>query len=155
MRTLRASLFALLICFTGLALAQSSGQINSITPMTRDLGALQTLTAAGAATTTSADQTGFNVSRVICVFRQASFTGTPSTTFKIQNKDAASGQYYDLIQSAAITSSTTATPIAAGGGLPVTTNVSSALPVARTWRTSVTVGGTSPGVTATVGCSVQ
>jgi hypothetical protein len=137
-------------------IAQAVENFNAITPLTRDLGALVRMTAQGAATVTSADQSGFNASRVICVFNQASHTGTPSSTFKIQNKDGASGAYYDLIVSAAITDDTTPTAIYAGAGLAATTNVSAVIPLARTWRVSVTVGGTAtPKVTGTVGCSVQ
>lgn len=137
------------------AVAQPSGSFQALTPITRDLGALTTLTAGTAATTNSADQNGYNVSRVICVFRQSTYQNSPSTTFKIQNKDAASGQYYDLVTSAAVTTSTSASAIAAGAGVATASNVSIGLPIAKTWRTSVTVGGTTPVVTGTIGCSVQ
>lgn len=137
------------------AIAQSAGQVQAITPLTRDIGSVKTFTAQGAATVTSADQTGYNVARVVCVYRQSTSTGSPSTTFKIQNKDAISAQYYDLVQSSAITD-TTATKLAAGAGVATTANVSIGFPVAAKWRVSITVGGSStPTVTGTVGCSVQ
>lgn len=136
------------------ASGQAAGQVQVVGPLTRDNGAIQTLTAQGAATLNSADQSGFNVTRVICVFRQSATGGTPSTTFSIQNKDAASGQYYSIITSAAITANSV-NFITAGGDVTTTTNVGAGVPIARTWRTSTTVGGTTPAVTATIGCSVQ
>lgn len=144
--------------FASPAFAQSSGQVQVVGPLTRDLGAVQTFTAQGAATVNSADQSGFNVSRVVCVFRQSTFTGTPSVTFKIQNKDAKSGQYYDLITSSAITTSTSPSAISAGAGLTTAANVSNGnLPIAAKWRTSTVfaTGTGTPLVTGTVGCSVQ
>lgn len=140
-----------------IALPQGQPQaITAVTPMTRDAGALKVLTAQGAGTVTTADQSGYNVSAVTCVFAQSTFTGSPSTTFKIQNKDVASGLYYDLVTSSAITSSTAANFLAAGKDTSTTANVSIGYPIARYWRVSATVGGSStPTVTATIGCSVQ
>jgi hypothetical protein len=125
-------------------------------PVTRDLGALKVMTAQGAGTVTSSDQVGFNVSRVVCAFAQSTFTGSPSTTFKIQNKDAVSGLYYDLITNSAVTTGLTASAISAGAGVATTANVGAGIPIAAKWRVSITVGGSStPTVTGTVGCSVQ
>lgn len=136
--------------------SQPAGNIQAITPLTRDLGSIRTMTAQGAATVTSADQTGYNVSRVICVFNQASHTGTPSSTFSIQNKDAASGNYYTLVTSSAITADTTPTPLAAGAGVATASNAAIGSPVAAIWRVSATIGGSAtPIVTGTIGCSVQ
>jgi hypothetical protein len=138
------------------AFGQASGAFQSIAPLTRDLGSIKTMTAQGAATITSADQSGFNVTRIICVFNQASHTGSPSSTFKIQNKDAASGNYYDLVTSSAITSDATATPLAAGGDITTSANLAAGIPIAAKWRVSATIGGSStPVVTGTIGCSVQ
>lgn len=137
----------------------SSGALQSIYPLTRDTAALSTFTARTAATVNSADQSGFNVTRVICAFNQSSYTGAPSTTFSIQNKDAASGKYYTLVTSAAITSATTLNvpiPLAVGGSVISSANLSAGIPIARTWRVSTTVAGTStPTIWGTVGCSVQ
>lgn len=156
----------ILVAAVALALAASSasaqiasGAVQVIAPMTRDLGAVQTHTARTAGTTYSSDQSGFNVSRIVCVFNQSSYTGNPSTTFSIQNKDAASGNYYTLVTSAAITSATglnTPVTLAAGAGVNASANAASNLPIARNWRTSTTVAGSStPTVWGTVGCSVQ
>lgn len=136
------------------AFAQTSGAVQAQSPLTRDLGAIQTLTNQVAGTVNSADQSGFNASRVTCVFNMASRVGTPSATFKIQNKDAASGLYYDLIESSSISNLATPTPVSAGSGITTTANLATNRPLARTWRTSVTVSG-STSLTGTVGCTVQ
>ena len=146
---------ALALTFAQPAFPQASGQVQAITPLTRDLGALRTLASQGPATVTTADQNGLNVSRVICVWRQSTGTVSSSTQFKIQNKDAASGQYYDLITSASIPVGTATNVIAAGAGLVDETNVRKAIPIAKTWRVSITVSGSTAVVSGTIGCSVQ
>lgn len=144
-----------LLAFALPALSQPSAAVQSINPLSRDLpAALVTLTAQGAGTVNSADQTGYNVSRITCVFRESVSGGTPSSTFAIQGKDAASGQYYTMLTSAAITTNSV-NPIYAGAGVTTTANVSAGLPIPRVWRVTTTVGGTTPAVTATIGCSVQ
>lgn len=157
MRKLTAFLFAaVLAAFALPALPQGQPQaVQVYAPLTRPLTAI-TMTAQHAATVNSATQNGYNTSRVVCVFNQASHTGSPSSTFSIQNRDIASGSWYSLITSAAITADTTPTVIAAGAGLPVTSNVSSPLPIASSWRVTLTVAGSAtPVVTGTIGCSVQ
>src|SRR5258708_15488178 len=63
-----------------------------------------TLTAQGAGTVNSADQPGFGVLNLLCVFNTSAQTGTPSTTFSIQNKDVlGSGLYYSIITTTPIT----------------------------------------------------
>ena len=156
MKRILGALLATALLVASSAFAQPTSATQSITPLTRDLGALKTLTAQGAATVNSADQNGYNVSRVVCVLNQASHTGTPSTTFKLQNKDAASGAYYDLITSAATTADATPNFISAGAGVATTANVGAGVPLAKTWRVSVIVAGSAtPVITGTVGCSVQ
>jgi hypothetical protein len=136
------------------AFSQPAANIFATTPLTRDTGALITHTAA-AVGANSADQSGFNVSRVICVLRVTAITGTtPTITFTIQNKDAASLQYYNLLVSPSITTAST-NFIAVGADLPNVANVSQGLPIARTWRVITTIGGTTPAVTSTLGCSIQ
>lgn len=137
--------------------AQAGGAVQAIAPLTRDLGALSTFTAKGASTVSAADQNGYNVSRVVCAFNQATSTGAHSTTFSIQNKDTASGLYYTLVQSAAMTSVTTYPIIlAAGAGVASASAVSVGLPIAQKWRVQTVIAGTlTPTITGTVGCSVQ
>lgn len=159
MKTIRTLLAlcvaAALSISAGFAVAQPSGQVQSVNPLTRDLGSLRTMTGQAAATVTTADQNGFNVSRVVCVFRQSTNVGTPSTTFSIQNKDAASGQYYSILTSAAVTTGASVNFIAAGAGLVDSANVRSSFPLAKTWRVSATITGATATVTGTIGCSVQ
>lgn len=119
-----------------------------------DTAALITLSAAGAGTTNSADQTNYNSRGANCAFNQSAHTGTPSTTFSIQVKDIASGLYVTMLTSAAITADATPTMLTVSAGTPNTANVSDGRPLSRTWRVSATVGGTTPAVTATIGCSV-
>lgn len=156
MRLLRFILpFIFLATLATPALPQPSGAVQAIAPLTRSLGALTTLTAHAAGTVNSSDQSGYNVSRVTCTFNQSAHTGTPSTTFKIQNKDAASGLYTDLITSAAITGDATPGAIHAGAGVATTANIGAGVPIAATWRVASIIAGSSPVVTGTVGCSVQ
>lgn len=136
------------------SIAQTAGQIFSVNPLTRDLGALKTLSALTPQTVVTADQNGFNVSRVICVYNQTAHTSSPVVTTVIQNKDAASGAYYTLLSSANITADNVPTPISVGAGLVNSSNVSAAVPIARTWRVVIGVTG-SGSATGTLGCSVQ
>lgn len=157
MRLLRSALAILFLSLfvAAPAMPQPSGAVQSIAPLTRSLGTIRALTAATAATYNSADQTGYNVSRIICTLNQSAHTGTPSTTFKLQNKDASSGLYTDLLTSSATTADATPNAISAGAGVATTANVGAGIPIAALWRVSVIVAGTTPVVTGTVGCSVQ
>lgn len=156
---LKLKFLILTLCFALFSIAapvsaQPSAAVQAQTPMTRDLGAIQTFNAATAGTYDSADQSGFNVSRVTCVLNQSAEVGSMSTVFKIQNKDAASGQYYDLITSAATTANNTPNAITAGAGITTETNIAKNLPLARTWRTTATLVGTTS-MSGTIGCTVQ
>ncbi len=122
-------------------------------PGNSDGGALITNTAQAAATVSSPDQSGAEVTSVVCVFNQTANTAG-STTFSIQNKDAASGLYYNLVSSAAVTTANnTPSAIAAGAGVQASANVSSSLPIGATWRVTEVAAGTS--TTGTIGCSVH
>lgn len=134
--------------------AQPSGAVQSIYPTTRDTGALITMTAHAAGTYYSAVQSGYNVSTATCVLTQTAHTSSPSTTMTIQNYDAASASYYDVLVSAAITNDATTNPIVVGRGQAVTSNVSTSFPIAARWRIKVVQGGTGT-LTGTVGCSLQ
>lgn len=137
------------------AIAQSpSGSVQAIAPLTRDLGSIKTLTAVTPSTVVSTDQTGYNVSRIVCVMAISTKVGSSTATFTIQNKDAASGRYYDLVTSGTVTSASTATAISAGGGVTTTANVGAGIPIAKTWRVSTTIS-TATSLTGTIGCSVQ
>jgi hypothetical protein len=118
-----------------------------------DTGAILTLTAQAAGTVTSADQTNVNGRGLACTFNQSAHTGTPSTTFSIQYKDTASASYVTLLTSAAIANDATPTALFLAAGANVA-NSSDVRPLPHIWRVSATVGGSTPVVTATVGCSV-
>lgn len=140
------------------AFAQPAGAVQSVAPLSRDLpSALITFASTVPSTVNSADQTGYNVSRIICVMRQTSQVGSTSTTFAIQGKDKPSGQYYALVTSAAYATASLngVSPIALGAGLTDSANVRVAMPVPAIWRVSATVtGGTAVGI-GTIGCTVQ
>ncbi len=125
--------------------------------MTRNIGTLHTLTAqsvGGLGYVSSADQTGYNVTRVSCVINRTAATSSPSAVLVYQNKDAASGLYYNVVSSGAVTSSNVPTPLFFGAGVTSGANVGNPFPVAATWRTQVWFSGTGT-FTGTVGCTVQ
>lgn len=153
-RLLVAASFAAAALASAPSFAQPAGAMQAVSPLTRDLPVLSTFTAAGAGTVNSADQSGYNVSRITCVFRVASQSGTPSTVVTIQGKDSISGQYYTLLAGAAVTT-VSVNPYFVGAGVVSTANVSAGLPLPRFWRTSATTGGGTPSITGTIGCSVQ
>lgn len=139
------------------AFAQPAGAVQTVGPLTRDIGAAITFAATVPSTVNSPDKSGFNVSRIVCAMRQTSQVGSTSTTFAIQGKDAASGTYYTLLTSAAYTTASlnNTSPIALGAGLTDSANVRIAMPVPATWRVqAVITGGTQVGA-GTIGCSVQ
>jgi hypothetical protein len=114
-----------------------------------DLGAVLTL--AGATTAQfSPDLTNFNGRGVQIGINVTGLTGT-SVTIAVQGKDVASGQYYTLLSSAAITA-TGFTLLTIYPGGPSIANQSSPLVLPRTFRVSATPTGAT--VTATIGASV-
>jgi hypothetical protein len=141
-----------LSCIPAFAQNAPAAAIQSVTPMTRDKGAIITSTLQAAGTVVSPDQSGYNVSRVICVVVNTGGS-TPTVTLSLQNKDAASGQYYTVITGTVVTALNTPTPLSMGAGLATTANVSSGTPVAAKWRLSALFAGTT--TTGTIGCSVQ
>lgn len=122
---------------------------------TVDTGALITDTAAnGGVSVASTDQTSYNAKAITCVFAQSAHAGTPSIAMNIQGKDAASGLYYTLIQSAVTATVDAGTVVVSVGlGLPNSANVSAGLPIPATWRVDRYITGSSETVTGTIGCS--
>ncbi len=118
-----------------------------------DTGAIVSLSAAGAGTTNSADQTNIAGNGAKCVVDITVAGGTPTLTVTIQGKDTASGKYYTILTSAALASVST-TVLTVFPAAPVTANVSANDEIPHVWRLSAVVGGTTPAVTATAGCSV-
>jgi hypothetical protein len=118
-----------------------------------DLGALITLSGQGTGTVNATPQINPDGRGAMCTWNQSAHTGTPSSTFAIQFFDTASGSWVTLLTSAAQTNDSTPATLTVYPGAPATANVSANAPVPRQWRVSATVGGTSPSVTATVGCT--
>lgn len=126
---------------------------NSDQESNHDKPALLTLAAQGAGTVNGADQKNINARGVQIGLNITAIAGTTTVTVAIQGKDAASGQYYTLLQSAAI-SVTGFTLLTLYPGAPSVANLSSPQVLPATWRVIVTVAGTTPSATATVGASV-
>lgn len=83
-----------------------------------------------------------------------SIAGTsPSLTALIEGYDVASGKYYTLLTSAALTATGT-TVLTVYPGVTATANVSAAQALPKTWRVRYTIGGTAPAVTATIGANL-
>lgn len=148
--TLRRILAALsLVLFAGLlatpAGAYNEKQLNSDTP-------LISLSAQAAATVNSPDQA--NPTGHCALFDINLTTVTTATvTVTIQGKDLASSAYFTILASAGL-ASTGNTLLTVCPGSATTTNVSTAIPLPRTFRVSVGVVGASASVTGTVGVSV-
>lgn len=108
------------------------------------------LNAQGAGTVASALLGSDGAKGVVVVVNQASHTGTPSTTVTIQGYDVASGQTWTILASAAITADGV-TVLRVYPGLTAVANatVSDVLP--PVFKISVTVNGTTPAVTMSVG----
>lgn len=123
-----------------------------------DLGAVLSSSAQGAATVTSAQFINGDGSGVVCTFNQGAKTNTPSSTFSIQQYDAASDSYFTLVTSGAITANATPTPIAVYPGSQTASLPSGMVAIGvklpRIWRVSVTVAGSSPTISYTVGCNM-
>jgi hypothetical protein len=116
--------------------------------------ALVTLTAAGAGTTNSADQTNFYGKGVQLGVNISAKSGTISVVVNILGKDTASGQYYTLCSTAALTA-TGFTLLTLYPGTTAATNADCNAPLPMTWAAQVVSGtGTTPSVTLTVGASV-
>lgn len=118
-----------------------------------DYGAVITNTARVPATVHSADLTNFSGTGVMCVFNQTAHASSPSTTYSIEAKDSASGAYVSLLTSAANTADATPSFIVVHPGVAETANVSTGLPIPRTFRVTEVVGGTGS-TTGTIGCHV-
>ena len=119
-------------------------------PVNNNLGALATLTAASTGGN-SVDQNNAQCRGVVVGVNITAITGTsPTLTVTIQGKDTASGEYYTLLASAALTA-VGFTELMVYPGATVTANVAASSPLPQTWRVSYAVGGTTPAVTATVG----
>ena len=118
-----------------------------------DTAALLTYTAA-AAGTNGADQTNSNARGIKLVIDITALTGVgPTLIVVLQGKDAASGKYYTISNTANLTTVATTVMEVYPSLTPAgNTAFSSTLP--RVWQVTATISGTTPTVTATVGASL-
>jgi hypothetical protein len=81
-------------------------------------------------------------------------TGTsPSITVVVEGLDEASGQYYTLLSSAAL-SVAGFTPLTVYPGIAAAANSAASQVLPKSWRVRYTIAGTTPAVTATIGASL-
>jgi len=110
--------------------------------------------AASAVGGNSADQINYNGRGLQLVIDVTAISGTtPVFTVTVQGKDVASGKYYTLLVSAALSTVST-NLLTVYPGAASTANVSTPQVLPRTFRILYTVSGTTPAVTATIGASV-
>ena len=112
-----------------------------------DLSGLITLATTSANGT---DQTNFNGRGLKCTYDITAITGT-NTTLTIQGKDVASGKYFTLLASAALTTTGT-TVLTVYPGLTASANAVANDVVPRTWRV-ITTNTALSAFTGTLGCS--
>ena len=116
--------------------------------------ALLNLVTSAAASSNSADQVNINGRGIQVGVNITALGGTtPTATVTIQGKDAASGVYYTLLQSAAL-SAAGFTLLTVYPGVAAAANVAASQVLPATWRVLVALGGTAPTVSATVGASL-
>ena len=130
------------LLFDGTALNRRRGNV--------DTAAVVTMNASTAGTLNSGDLANYNHRGMQLVMNLGS--NTASVTVAIQGKDAASSQYYTILQSAAIMSPGL-TRLIVYPGLTATTNVIANDVLPRTFKIVVTITG-GGAVTGTVGLSM-
>jgi hypothetical protein len=114
-------------------------------------GSILTLTTAGLGTVNGSDLANLTSTAVRLYVNISAISGTtPTLTITVEGRDEVSGNYYTILQSAAL-NATGGTVLSVGIGLPVTANVSANAILPTTWRVKAVIGGTGPSVSATVG----
>lgn len=117
-----------------------------------DTGALVTLVNAAGSTTNSADQVNYNGRGLQVAINLTAIGATTTLTITVQGKDTASGQYYTLLASAAI-SAAGFTTLTVYPGLTAAANSVANQVLPRTWRVTAQVSGSNT-ASATVSASV-
>lgn len=107
--------------------------------------------AARTATVNGADRTNDDARGVSVVIDVTAVGVTPSVVFTIQGKDGASGKYYTLLASAAITGTGT-TRLRVYPGIVVAANLSASDVLPRRWRVIATHGN-AVSITYSVGAT--
>lgn len=125
--------------------------LGQVAPRTnKDLGALITLTAAGAGTTDSDDQVNASSRGLMVTINVSAKTGTIDLVVSIQRKDPASGVYTTLLSSASITTVSTTTLIVTPD-IAASANAIAQTFLGENWRIRAVSGtGSSPVITATI-----
>lgn len=101
--------------------------------MTRPVELTVLASAARVATVNSADLKNYNCRGVIVVIDATAEVDTASVVAKIQGKDPASGQYYTILESAAIDAVGTRV-LVVYPGVTVAANLAASHPLPETWR---------------------
>jgi hypothetical protein len=115
------------------------------------------------ATVNSAQLNNLDKQGAICTLVTTALSGSPSVLFSIQNFDVASGQYYNVVASLAISAPTINTPysiavepgitvVAAGTSSPLAG--ATAFPLSRIFRVQEVITGANTAVTGTIGCNL-
>ena len=137
--------------FTGLAVVNAPVLYNGNTHDVMQNNTQGTVISSGTFTTdqTSSTMMNYNARGVICNLNVSAISGTsPTITAYLMSSDPASGTSYSL----AATSAITATGLTQFGVYPgASTNGMVSLPLPREWFVKLTLGGTSPSVTCSVG----
>lgn len=108
--------------------------------------------AARTATVASADQANETRRGVNVLIKVTAIVSSPSVVFTVQGKDATTGDYYDLLSSAAITGTGTTVLRVYPGNVAVA-NLAISYPLPRVWRVNC-VHGNGDSITYSVGACV-
>lgn len=122
-----------------------------VTPNT-GLGTLVNLAAASVGVNSIDLVNGVN--RGVTLFVNISALGgtSPTLTVTIEGKDPVSGQYYTVLESAALAAVGFST-LTVYPGVAVTANETASATLPQVWRVTTAIGGTTPAVTGTIsGC---
>lgn len=114
------------------------------------------------ATFSSAQLGNLDKEGAICTFNATLSSGSPTVTFKIQNYDAASNTYYDVVTSGAQQAFSYNVPLSivahtgvvSGAVLPASIVSGAGIPLARFWRVQEIITGANTATTSTIGCNL-
>lgn len=110
---------------------------------------------AASASTDSGDLENISSVGASIVIDITAITGTtPTATFTVQGKDPVSGKYYTILASTALNAAGT-TVLKIYPGLTAAANSVASDVLPRTFKVAVTIAGTTPAVTATVGVNTH
>jgi len=122
-------------------------------PKNTDKGAIVTLSSQGAGTVTSNTLQNVNACGVTLVINATAVTGNLQVT--LQGYDNASASWYNILVGPSITTAETTIMRVYPSITTSNTSTISSYTLPEWWRVFVTVGGSTPSVTATVGACLQ